>query len=247
MILQTVIQDCLWLNWAVLPEALPPLTKPLAYDVCKTRDGDFVFVSALLFRQHGLGSGMKLPGVSYPQCQLHACALDGDGLECTWIFSVLLPNWLATSVRWVAGRPARGARLDYPAAGDPGCRGEAWKWSVRRGGVLAVEASLSSSPPGAGPSLGSWEKTLAYFRRQRLEYVLVRGKWRRVEVDRCSAAAVPLTARVLEGGLVVDHLVGAPASLPPLHSSWLLPTVNISFEYGAEAESAALPEAPAAL
>ena len=247
MILHTVIQDCLWLNWAVPEEALPPVPKPLAYDVCKTPEGGFVFVSARLFRQHGLGSGMKLPGVSYPQCLLQACALDGDGLECTWIFSVLLPNWLATSVRWVAGRPARGARLDYPAAGDPGCRGEDWRWSVRRGSALAVEASLLNSPPGAGPSLGSWEETLAYFRRQRLEYVRVRGKWRRVEVDRSSTAAVPVTARVLEGGLVIESLGGLPASLPPLHSSWLLPTVNISFEYVVEGEHAALPEAPAAL
>ena len=247
MILHTVIRDCLRLNWAVPEEALPPLPEPLAYDLCKTRDGGFVFVSALLFRQHGLGSGMKLPGVSYPQCQLQAYALDGDGLECTWIFNVLLPNWLATSARWVAGRPARGARMDYPAAGDPGCRGEDWQWSVRRGSALAVEAKLSSSPPGAGPSLGSWEETLAYFRRQRLEYVQVRGKWRRVEVDRSSAAAVPLTARVLEGGLVIESLGGTAPSLPPLHSSWLLPTVDVSFEYFVEGEHAAMPEAPAAL
>ena len=118
---------------------------------------------------------------------------------------------------------------------------------MRRGSALAVEASLLNSPPGAGPSLGSWEETLAYFRRQRLEYVRVRGKWRRVEVDRSSTAAVPLTARVLEGGLVIESLGGLPASLPPLHSSWLLPTVDISFEYVVEGERQALPEAPAAL
>lgn len=247
MILKTVIQDCLWLNWAVPESSLPPPPQPLAYDVCRTREGGFVFVSALLFRQHGVGSGKRLPGVSYPQCQLHACAVDGDGIECAWVFDVLLPNWLATSVRWVAGRQARGARLDFPAAGDPGVRGDTWTWSIRRRRGFAVEAGLASAPPGAGPSLGSWKETLAYFRRQRLEYVLVRGRWRRLEVDRDSGAAVPVTARVLEAGLVIDHLAGAAAALPALHSSWLLPTVDISFEYAGEGERAALPEAPAAL
>ncbi|MCP4203724.1 MAG: hypothetical protein GY769_17540 [bacterium] len=247
MIFRTVIQDCLWLNWAVPEEALPPPPRPLTYDVCRTREGGFVFVSAMLFRQHGLGPGINLPGVSYPQCQLHACALDGDRLECAWVFSMLLPNWLATSVRWVAGRPARGARLDYPAAGDPGRLGERWSWSVKRGSRFEVEANLSSPPPGAGPSLGSWKETLAYFRRQRLEYVLVRGKWQRVEVDRRSADAVPVRAAVLDDALVTEHLMKEGSSLPPLHSSWLLPTVKTSFEYAGEGEHSALPEAPAPL
>lgn len=246
MILRTVIQDCLWLNWAVPERDLPPPPAPLSYDVCKTPEGDFVFVSAMLFRQQGLGSGIKLPGVSSPQCQLHACALDGDGLECAWVFQMLLPNWLATSVRWVAGRPARGARLNYPVAGAPGCRGESWSWSVHRSRSLVVEARLASPPVGSGPSLGSWEETLAYFRRQRLEYVWVRGRWQRVEVDRSSTAVVPVAAGVLEHALISEHLV-PQASLPPLHSSWLLPTVRSSFEYAAEGEQSALPEAPAPL
>lgn len=247
MIQQTVIQDCLWLNWAVPEACLPPLPAPLGYDVCRTHDGNFVFVSALLFRQHGLGAEMKLPGVSYPQCQLHACARDGDGIACAWVFGMWLPNWLATSVRWVGGRPVRGARLEFPGAGEPGVRGESWSWSVRRSRQLAVEANLASAPPGAGPSLGSWKETLAYFRRQRLEYFLVRGKWRRFEVERSSEAAVPVTARVSEDGLVREYLRNGEDALPGLHSSWLLPEVNISFELAAEAEQAALPEAPAAL
>lgn len=247
MVLQTVIQDCLWLNWAVPEASLPALPGPLSYDVCKTEQGGFVFVSALLFRQHGLGSGKRLPGVSYPQCQLHVCARDGDGIACTWVLGMLLPNLLATSVRWVAGRPARGARLDYPAAGAPGVHGEKWAWSIRRGSRLAVEAALASPPPGAGPSLGSWKETLAYFRRQRLEYVLVRGKWSRVEVERSSAAAIPVAVEILDAGLVLEHLASRAENLPAVHSSWLLPTVNISFEYAVDSEQAALPEAPAAL
>lgn len=247
MTLRTVIQDCLWLNWAIPERALPPLAKPLRYEVLRSGDGAFVFVSALLFRQHGLGSGKKLPAVSYPQCQLHVCALDGDGIECVWVFAMLLPNWLATSVRWVAGRPARGARLSYPAAGDPGFRGERWQWSIRRGKALAVEAELSVPPPGPGPSLGSWQETLAYFRRQRLEYVHVRGAWRRVEVERSGTGAIPVSAHVLEDGLITEHLGGGLERLPGVHSAWLVPSVNLSFEYAVEGESAALPEAPAAL
>lgn len=247
MIQHTVIQDCLQLNWAVPEAYLPSLPAPLAYDRCKTADGDFVFVSALLFRQHGLGSEMRLPRVSYPQCQLHACARDGDGVACSWVFDVLLPGWLAPSVRWVAGRPARGARLDYPATGEPGVVGERWAWSVRRSALLEVEAKLASSPPGYGPSLGSWKETLAYFRRQRREYVSVRGRLRRFETERSSASVIPVAASLVEDGLLLEHLAGAPRPLPGLHSSWLLPAVDISFEYAVESEPAALPEAPAAL
>ena len=74
MIFRTVIQDCLWLNWALPESALPPPPPPLSYDVCRTDEGGFVFVSAMLFRQQGLGARAHLPGVSHPQCQFHACA-----------------------------------------------------------------------------------------------------------------------------------------------------------------------------
>ncbi|MFQ5527401.1 MAG: hypothetical protein ACE5GX_14195 [Thermoanaerobaculia bacterium] len=247
MISHTVIQDCLWLNWALPEQSLPPPPPPLVYDVCRTDEGGFVFVSAMLFRQHGLGARANLPGVSHPQCQFHACALDGEGMECAWVFRMLLPNWLATSVRWVAGRPARGARLDYPALGVPGCEGDRWSWSVRRTDELAVEASLASPLPGSGPSLGSFQKTLAYFRRQRAEYVQVRGRWQRVQVDRQSADAMPVAAVVLEDALLADHLPGGQTDLPLLHSCWLLPTIKTSFEYASEGEHAAMPDAPAPL
>lgn len=247
MIFHTVIQDCLWLNWALPEGTLPPPPPPLTYDVCKTEQGGFVFVSALLFHQHGLGVRANLPGVSHPQCQFHVCSLDGEGMECAWVFRMLLPNWLATSVRWVAGRPARGARLDYPGVGHPGSKGDQWTWSVRRTDELIVEASLSSPAPGGEPSLGSFKETLAYFRRQRSEYVMVHGRWRRVQVDRESANAVPVSVSVLESSLLAEQLPGGHSELPALHSCWLLPTVKTSFEYAGDSERAAMPDAPASL
>lgn len=247
MIFNTVIEDCLWLNWALAERALPPPPPPLVYDVYRNEAGGFVFASALLFRQHGLGARANLPGVSHPQCQIHVCTLDADGLESAWVFRMLLPNWLATSARWVAGRPARGARLDYPELGEPGARGERWTWSVRRTDRLIVEARLSSPPPGEGPSLGSFQRTVAYFRRQRAEYVMVRGRWQKVQVERESAEAMPVAATVVDSSLVAEHLPGGHSELPALHSSWLLPKVKTSFVYSTEGEGAAVPDAPAPL
>ena len=247
MIFRTVIQDCLCLNWAVPAEVLPPPPPPLSHDVLKTADGDFVFVSVMLFRQERLLPAAHLPRLSQPQCQFHTFAVDGDGRDCRWVSGILLPTWLAASVRWVAGRPARGARLHFPALGAPGCSGDHWRWAVAASGRLDVEAKLGGPSGAQSPSLGSWQKTVAYFRKQRSEYVLTRGKWQQVHVERQGADAIPVAVEVVEDRLVMDQLGASGGSMPQVHSSWLVPTIKTSFEYASEREAAGLPGAPAPL
>ncbi len=75
----------------------------------------------------------------------------------------------------------------------------------------------------------------------------MRGRWQKVQVDRQSAEAMPVAVSLLEGSLLAEQLPGGHSELPALHSSWLLPTVKTSFEYAAEGERAALPDAPARL
>lgn len=252
MIFRTAIQDCLALNWAVPSALLKSPPAPLSFDTIKTSAGEFVFVSAMLFRQERLLPAAGLPRVSQPQCQFHALAIDGEGEECRWVSGILLPSWLAASVRWVAGRPARGARLEFPSLGEPGCQGDTWRWSVETSSRLEVEACLASpsalKEPGAedSPSLGNFKKTLAYFQKQRSDYALVRGKWHKVDVERESAEAMPVAVDVHDDRLLADQL-GLEAEVPPIHSAWLVPTITASFEYAAEKNTAALPQAPASL
>src|SRR5204862_1950838 len=77
--LQTVVRDCLFLNWALRPEDLPEPPEPLRYEVLTGPQGDFVFVSAVLFRQEGMHfPNLPLPRLSYPQCNVRTYVLDGD-------------------------------------------------------------------------------------------------------------------------------------------------------------------------
>ena len=52
--LRTTVRDCLYLNWALPAEALPPPPEPLRYQRHSWQGRDWVFASALLFHQDSL-------------------------------------------------------------------------------------------------------------------------------------------------------------------------------------------------
>ncbi len=232
MILRTVARDCLYLNWAFPRAALPPLPKPLRYQVHAAGGEEQVFGSALLFRQAGLQlANVPLLRLSYPQFNLRLNILDGDGVPSVFFCCMMVPRWVLPGARLLARQPACGGRLSFPRPSEE-IDAPSWSWEVRREGRLRVSARQSAPQVGHGPSLGSWERTTAYFRQRTRGYLIGGGRLRRVETTQPPAAIWPLEVEVEEAGLLERCLPLGGAGWPGLHSAWLCPEIPFVFELG---------------
>ncbi len=231
MNLRSVLEDCLYLNWALPREALPEPPPALSYDLRDWEGGEAVFASALFFRQRGFRLNyLPLVRLSYLQCQLQLCTLDRDGTPSVWIRSVLLPSWVAPGARWLAGQPARPATLSRDAAeGEEALARACWRVACR--GELAVTTEPSSPGIGAGPVLGDWQRTVSYFSQRPLAYSLGRRGLRRIELTCEQVSVVPVKTRIEDRGLLTGclGLIDAGAdTVPEPHSAWVCPPMVAS-------------------
>src|SRR4029079_18388565 len=112
MMLQSVVRDCLYLNWALPAAALPEPPAPLRYQLHASPGGEeVVFATALLFHPEGLHlDGLPLPRLSYPQCNLRLNVLDGDGMPSVLFRCMLMPSWMTPGARLLTHQPVAAAR-----------------------------------------------------------------------------------------------------------------------------------------
>ncbi len=237
MKLRMTVRDCLYLNWALPAESLPDPPPPLRYQLHTWEGRDWVFASALLFRQEAVSlSALPLLRVSYPQFNLRFHVLDADGVPSVLFRRMLMPGWMAPGVRLVSHQPAFAARLDFPRPSADAGDGP-WLWRVVCGGTLDVRAwrdNSAVSSPLAGPRLGSWDETVSYFQARPRGYTASSGgALRRIDVRPAADPVWPLRAEVVAGSELLPHLFRLPANgleWPALHSAWLCPELPFAFE-----------------
>jgi|SRR5436190_10030259 len=245
--LQTVVRDCLFLNWALRPEDLPEPPEPLRFEVLTGPQGNFVFVSAVLFRQEGMHfSSLPLPRLSYPQCNVRVCVLDGDGQPAVWFWRELVPLWVVPGARLIASQPATPASFDYPQPSkDPAA--ERWAWRVEAGSVLAATAERGAGVIGEGPAFASWNALVDYMRQRSRGYVSSSSVLQRIATAHPAVPVWPLRAEVQEDALIATSAPGGAIVLPRLHSAWLCPEIPFVFELAPVPDTLALPsQIPAA-
>lgn len=248
MQLTTVVRDCLYLNWAVPVRALPRPPRPLRYDTVSEENGEYAFVTALLFRQRGLKlAAAPLVGASYPQFNLRINTRSSAGLPSVLFRAMLVPPWVSPAVRWVGRQPARSAMFRYPkdVSRDDA---SSWEWRVRWKGIrFAVRATPSSPGSGDGPSVGNWEETVNFFRLRPLGYSIVHGRLHAIQTTHPRIACWPVSAEIdnmdlLERLLPLDGMT----TWPELHSAWLCPEIPFTFELLGERMRSVAQQAPAA-
>jgi len=245
-VLRTVVRDCLYLNWAFPVEQLPSLPEPLSYEEHLHGGASFAFGSALLFRHEHLHlAGLPFLRFSYPQFHLRFYVRDHEGVASVYFQSILVPGWVVPSARWVAHQPAVAAHFRYP---QPTTRADSdeWSWEVVRDVPLRLSARMASPQVAAGPSLGSWERTVDYFRLRSRGYVLAKGGLHPVQTSQRSVPVWPMQVSMEDPSLLVQCLELHDAhDLPESHSAWLCPEVPYQFELSSGTLRKSLRRSPA--
>ena len=250
MRLQTVVRDCLFLNWALPVERLPAPPEPLRYELHAGPDGPSAFVSAVLSRQEGMHlPSLPLPRLSYSQCNVRACVFDGDDEPAVWFWRELVPAWVVPAAR-LLGHPASAASFDYPRPSrEPDL--PSWSWRVQAGEQkLEVKAERGAAAPLEKPSFPSWNVLVESLRHRSRGYALsgsagsAGSGLQRVAASHPSVPVWPLKIDLGDTSLVEGSAPGtAPGSLalPRLHSAWLCPEIPLVFELAPMPEALTLP------
>ena len=144
---------------------------------------------------------------------------------------MLVPFWVAPMSRLVAGQPAAAATFSYPSPSQAPGEG-AWTWTIERRHKLEIRGRLASPQVGHGPRLGSWEKTVDYFRNRRRGYAMWENRLRAVSRASHPAVAIwPLAVEIGDAGLLSECLTEVPAETwQAPHSAWLCPEIPFNLE-----------------
>ena len=233
MQLRTKALDCLYLNWALPRDVAPPLPPGLRYEVHTWRDGEWVFVSALLFRLAGLHlRSLPFLRLSYPQMNLRVYVLDEQGRPSVLFRRMMVPFWVAPVSRFLARQPATSARLRFPPLADRPDSG-ARTWRIDRGRRFEVSARPGSPLFGQGPDLGSWQSTVDHFRQRPRGYVYLGGRLRSLRTFQPRLDVVPLAVDLHAVDLLAEGLTPGHGELwQSPHSAWLCPEIPFGFEVG---------------
>lgn len=244
-VVRTVVRDCLYLNWAFPVELLPPLPQPLSYEEHQHGGVPVAFGSALLFRHEHLHlAGLPFLRLSYPQFHLRFYVRDHEGVASVYFQTILVPGWVVPSARWVAHQPAVAAHFRYPQPSTEADSDE-WRWEVVRDVPLRLSARMASPEIAAGPSLGSWQRTVDYFRLRSRGYVLAKGGLHPVQTSQRSVPLWPLRVSMEDPSLLARCLrLNGDPDWPEPHSAWLCPEVPYRFEFSANTLRESLRRSP---
>lgn len=226
MEVQTLLRDCLYLNWALPAEQAPALPTELRYETHEEGGRRFVFASAVLFRQEKLHfSALPWVKLSHPQANIRLYVEDDEGVPSVFFVRMLVPPWMVPAV-WLGRNPVAAARFEFPrevGGGEP-----SWTWSVEAGEALVAEARLGAPVVGEAPRFASWEAGVTYIRHRPRGYHRAGQVLKRIDVFHPRVEALPVAVEVRQAELV-QRVLGLPV-MPGLHSAFLCPELTLSFE-----------------
>lgn len=236
MELEAEARDCLYVNWAIPAESVPPLPAPLRYE---THD-ESVFVSMLLLRLSDLHwKAAPVGRISYPQAALRFYVFDGDDVPAVFFRSTYVPWWVLPVARVLGRQPVRPARMRFPKPSRDR-DAECWRWRLgRRRRELTLTAGLASPSIGPGPDLGCFEAVVDHFRQRSRGYVRHGDRVKAVRTARPMVSVWPMRVEVESARLLESALPTVSESVwREPHSAWLSPQIPFRFEVGPEVDRA---------
>lgn len=238
MLFSTVLEDALYLSWAVPFEAVPSPPAPLRLERFPGPEGDRALITLVLFRQAGIrAEALGWPRLSYPQVNLRLAVLDEEAIASVLLLRELVPAWVVPIARTAGGQPASAALFGFPAPAPAGLL-EPRTWSFAAGTRFEVRAQAGAPPAGGAVSFPS---AVGRVRDRPRAYLPAGGRLRRIEREHAPAEAVPAAAEVVRSEWLSARLPGVdPGCWSQLWSAFLVPTARLRFELE-EPRAAALP------
>lgn len=235
MELETEARDCLYVNWAVPAEVVPPLPPPLRYE----EHAGAVFVSMLFFQLCELHlKALPIGRITYAQATLRFYVLDGDDVPAVFFQSTFVPWWVLPVARGLGRQPVRPARLRFPQPSRDR-DAECWRWRVWHGRDLTLTAALASPMLGPGPNLGSFERVVDHFRQRDRGYVRRGRQVKAVRTARPMVSVWPMRVEVESASLLERALPDVdPEVWQAPHSAWLSPQIPFRFALGPDVDRA---------
>ena len=240
MLFSTLLEDALYLSWAVPFEAVPTPPAPLRLERLVMPGGDRALVTLVLFRQYGIrAEALGWPRLSYPQVNLRLAVQDDEAVPSVLLLRELVPAWVVPIARTAGGQPASAALFDFPAPA-PTALAEPRTWAFAAGTRFEVRAQAGAPAPGGQGGVG-FPGAVARVRDRPRAYLAAGGRLRRVEREHGPIEAVPAAVELLRVEWLATRL---PAVQPGLWSSpwcaFLVPSARLRFELE-EPRAAALP------
>lgn len=238
VLFSTVLEDALYLTWAVPFEAVPTPPRPLRLERLPMPDGDRALVTLVLFRQSGIrAEALGWPRLSYPQVNLRVAVLDDEAVPSVLLLRELVPAWVVPIARAAGGQPASSALFDFPAPA-PTALLERRTWSFSAGTRFEVHAKAGPPPVGA---VGGFAGAVARVRDRPRAYLAAGGRLRRVEREHARVDAVPAAVEMARADWLGARLPAVePVLWTSLWSAFLVPNASLRFEVE-EQRAATLP------
>ena len=216
---ETTIKNCLYVNWALDVERLPPLPPPLRYEKHQGESGEVSLLTATFFRQGGLRFRfLPFPRFSYPQLSIRFYVLDGEGIPAVWYYRLLTPPWTVPLSRLAGIHTTRAAILQFPSRNVLG--GDDGLWCARRVSSLALKGSLGAHVR-VRPDLGSFEATTSYFLRRTRGYSGENGAVRRLDISAPTSGLNPWKIEIYKDDLLAGWFPSPNRTpWPEVHSAW---------------------------
>jgi hypothetical protein len=225
MKLHSRVRDCLFLNWALPADRLPPAPAPLRYEIHDAAGEPRVLLSVVCLRQEGSYLDV-LPSfrLGFAQFNIRSYVVDADGVPSVLFHEMLVPYWVWPAVRLIARQPVSAAVLSGPATGSE----PPWTWSVSGTSGFACRAE-PSSPGVIEEVFGSWQDLVSSIRSRDRGYVRTAMGIRRLQTRQPTVEAIPVAVELVDTSRLEANLDLSP--LPPLLSAFLCPEIPLTLEF----------------
>lgn len=234
MLLTTVLEDALYLSWAVPFETIPPPPAPLRLERFPQSGEDLALVTLVLFRQRGIhAEALGWPRLSYPQANLRVAVVDPDRVAAVLLLRELVPAWVVPIARAAGGQPASAALLDYPPPAAAALL-EPRRWAFAAGTRFEATARVGAPAP-AGGFGADFAAVVARVRERPRAYLPSGAALRRVERQHERAEAVPAVAEVGRADWLEARLPAVAAAIWRFPvNAFLVPASRLRFEIEGE-------------
>lgn len=236
------LKDALFVNWALPLAALPTPPAPLTLDTLRRGDAEVGFVTLALFHQSGLRRvGTPWPALTFPQANLRLLVRDEERVASILFLRQLVPAWMVPIARLFGKQPASAAVFE-----STGEKGGVLRWRFQAG----RELDLIAKPGGTRiePLVpGGWAENVAFFRERPRGYVEKDGALRRLQAAHPATDAVPMRVEIGCADWLATRLPEVDHSAwAEVHSSFLIPSIQLSVAVDPVGEREAVRAVPAA-